>query len=213
MMCLLLSFFVLLLSFSNLEVVKFRQIAGSVRNAFGTPSDVEGASDLGSAGDAGALAAQRGRRALLVKLRAALEHSALEGDGTVEVQERGVALRLSGDAVFDSASTALQPGASDVLDRLAEIAMSAPGDIEIEGHTDDVPIHNAHFPSNWELSAARAGSAVRYLTTHGVPPQRVKAIGYGETRALVPNDSEENRAKNRRVEFLFVTGQDGGAEP
>ena len=76
--------------------------------------------------------------------------------------------------------------------------------VEVEGHTDDLPISSARYPSNWELSTARAGAAARYLIDHGVPAARIRAVGYAETRPLVPNDSRENRGKNRRVEFLFA---------
>jgi len=76
-------------------------------------------------------------------------------------------------------------------------------DIIVEGHTDDVPIHNDYFPSNWELSTARATSVVQYMIQDlGMPPTHMGAIGYGQFHPLVPNDSEEHRAKNRRVVFF-----------
>ena len=82
---------------------------------------------------------------------------------------------LEGDAVFDTGKTNLKPGALTLLDRLTEIAKTQAGTIEIEGHTDDVPIRSARFPSNWELSAGRAGAAARYLTNKGLPSSRLKA--------------------------------------
>jgi chemotaxis protein MotB len=74
--------------------------------------------------------------------------------------------------------------------------------VAVEGHTDDLPIYY-RFPSNWELSTARASRVVRYFIEKGIPPQRFKAVGYADTKPVVPNTSMENRAQNRRVEFVF----------
>lgn len=74
----------------------------------------------------------------------------------------------------------------------------------MRGHTDDIPVRSAKYPSNWELSAARAAAALRYIVEKGgINPSRLKAVGYAGTRPLVPNTSEANRAINRRVEFYF----------
>ncbi|MEZ4293025.1 MAG: OmpA family protein, partial [Myxococcota bacterium] len=79
-----------------------------------------------------------------------------------------------------------------------------PYELSIEGHTDDAPISTPRFPTNWHLSAARSIAVLRYMIDAGdVDPSRIAAAGYGSTRPLVPNDSEENRATNRRVEFVY----------
>jgi len=86
-----------------------------------------------------------------------------------------------------------------------EILRDYPNDIQVEGFTDDVPINTVAYPSNWELSAARAGAVVRLLVEEGsVPADRLAAVGYAETRPLAPNDSPEERGQNRRVEFLLT---------
>ncbi|MEZ5288943.1 MAG: OmpA family protein [Vicinamibacterales bacterium] len=77
----------------------------------------------------------------------------------------------------------------------------------IEGHTDDLPIHTAQFPSNWELSTARATSAMRFMVGAGIEPVRVGVAGYADLRPLQPNDSDEHRARNRRVEFVFLRAE------
>jgi chemotaxis protein MotB len=75
----------------------------------------------------------------------------------------------------------------------------------VEGHTDDTPIQSSSYPSNWELSTARAGSVVRYFIEEGkLPASKFMAVGFAETRPLVPNDTPENRSKNRRVNIVFV---------
>ncbi len=92
-----------------------------------------------------------------------------------------------------------------VLDALAESLQEIDNHIRIEGHTCNLPINTPRFPSNWELSAARAIAVLRYfIEKKGISPQRLIAVGYGEYQPLVPNDSEENRRKNRRVEIVIL---------
>jgi len=94
----------------------------------------------------------------------------------------------------------------EVLDLVAQQVKDRPNHIRVEGHTDDRPISTAIFPSNWELSSARATSVVRYLSdSHGIAPDRISALGYGEYRPIKPNNSVENRAKNRRVDVVVLT--------
>ena len=213
LMSLLLTFFVLLLSFSNTEIVKFRTMAGSVRNAFGMKSDIA-ISDVpmgntlmpfedplqGRQKDA--------KREVKEKVEEILKESGLDAEGAVEINERGVLLRLQGDLLFESGSVALNAKSLPLLDRLAVYSASITHPIEVDGHTDDVPILTAVYPSNWELSAARSGSAVRYLAGKGVPAARMRATGHADTVPVAPNATSEGRAKNRRVEILFVIGND-----
>jgi len=92
-----------------------------------------------------------------------------------------------------------------VLYRVADVLKKEDQPIEVEGHTDDVPIKTAQFPSNWELSSARASSVIRMLIDNGVPAQRLVVVGLASNQPLVPNDSVENRAKNRRVTITIVS--------
>jgi chemotaxis protein MotB len=212
LMCLLMSFFLLLLSFSSIEIEKFKTLSGSMRDAFGLRSELD-ASDRATGTEALSVPAAEddtpASRAI-VRLRRALEKSRLQEGGTVVARDGGVALRLSGDAVFESAGVELVPAAYELLDELVRVAATSAGRIEVEGHTDDVPITSERYPSNWELSTARAGAAVRYLVSQGIPASRIRAIGFADTRPLVPNDSTSSRAKNRRVEFLFLPEERGG---
>ena len=96
-------------------------------------------------------------------------------------------------------------GAYTVLGSLAGVIRDMPYPIRVEGHTDNVPIHTRRYPSNWELSTARAVNVVKYFADAGqIDPQRLSAVGYGESKPLVANDSAQNRAKNRRVEIVVV---------
>lgn len=208
MMSLLLTFFVLLLSFSSVEAEKFKVVAGYMRQAFGLQTERSytgvpmGTTVLST--DARQSTRPSDQMDLVQKLRRELEQAAMTGRGSVRVTERGVSFRLEGELLFDSGRTELKEEAWPILSRIADLAARRPEQVEVEGHTDDLPIASARYPSNWELSTARAGAATRYMIDHGVPASRIRAVGYAETRPLVPNSSSENRAKNRRVEFLFA---------
>ena len=108
--------------------------------------------------------------------------------------------------LFPSGSARLSPQAVPVLGQLAEILRPLPNRIHVEGFTDNVPINTLAFPSNWELSAARAASVVHLFTRYGVDPERMVAIGYGEHRPIAENDTEEGRVKNRRVVLVVLAG-------
>lgn len=123
-----------------------------------------------------------------------------------EVTERGLVIHILESTLFDVGSAELKMRAMEVLDLVAEQVKDRPNHIRVEGHTDDRPIQTAIFPSNWELSSARATSVVRYLSdNHGIAPDRISALGYGEFRPVKPNNSVENRAKNRRVDVVVLT--------
>jgi flagellar motor protein MotB len=107
--------------------------------------------------------------------------------------------------LFDSGSATLKPEGIKVVTKLAETLKGYPDTvIRSEGHTDDRPISTGRFPSNWELSSARATEVVRSLQKQGISPERLIAIGYGDTRPAAPNTDAESRAKNRRVEIIVV---------
>lgn len=109
---------------------------------------------------------------------------------------------------FISGSAELQPEMKTYLDKIAPALQQGltpeHNFLIVEGHTDNVPIATERFASNWELSTARATTVVKYLiTTHSFPPTKLAAIGYGEHKPIMPNDSDQNKAKNRRVVFLI----------
>lgn len=100
-----------------------------------------------------------------------------------------------------------------MLRKLVTVLNSTPHQIVIEGHTDSVPIRSYRYPSNWELSGARAGSVVRYLEANGVSSQRLSAVGYADTRPLGDNGTADGRANNRRVELILLTAPQDQAQP
>jgi chemotaxis protein MotB len=127
---------------------------------------------------------------------------------SVGMKKEGLVITISGSLLFDAGKADVRPEAVDVLARLASIIEPAAGEIRIEGHSDNIPIATAEYPSNWELSSRRAASVLRYFTeTMGLPAERFQVAGYAEFRPIVPNDTRENRAKNRRVEIILLTPQ------
>lgn len=127
-------------------------------------------------------------------------------EATVKVTKDGIVFSMGEKdrAYFESGRADITQAGKDVLDKVYPIIKDMPNDIVIEGHTDNTPIHNSQFDSNWELSTARSTNVVKYFVKdRGMAPQKMAAIGYGEYKPLAPNDTPENRAKNRRV-VIFI---------
>jgi len=123
----------------------------------------------------------------------------------ISVTEEGTRITLEGEVLFGSGSAGLTQQGCEVLDGIETVIGAADAPVRIEGHTDDLPIHSEAYPSNWELSTARAVNVLRYLIEErATPPERLSAEGFSDTRPRVPNDSEKNRAKNRRVSFVLL---------
>lgn len=117
-----------------------------------------------------------------------------------------IVIRMKSAILFSEAKAELTPQAKEVLSGLAPVLARSPSRLRVEGHTDDVPIRSAQFPSNWELSTARAISVIQYLQDEGLARERLSVAGYGEFHPFVANDSSEHRALNRRVEIVVVGG-------
>ena len=134
----------------------------------------------------------------------------LVDDGLIQVRrdKRWIEVEIKTSILFPSGSAGLAPGAEPVLSRLAEKLRPLDNIIHVEGFTDNVPIRTSAFPSNWELSAARAASVVHLFTRMGVDPRRMAAIGYGEYRPVADNATPEGRARNRRVVLVIMSGAD-----
>jgi chemotaxis protein MotB len=113
-------------------------------------------------------------------------------------------IEINTDILFPSGAAGFAPQAEPVLDQLAEVLKPFPNPIRVEGHTDDKPIRTAAFPSNWELSAARAASVVHQFTKQGIDPLRLEIVGFGQFHPRKPNDSPEGRNANRRVAILVL---------
>lgn len=124
---------------------------------------------------------------------------------SINQTRRGVVVDISASTLFRTGEATLQPGMLDVLRQVAVMLSKEELPIEVEGHSDDIPIATAQFPSNWELSSARASSVARMLIDNGVPEKRMAVVGLASNQPLVPNDSPENRARNRRVIITIMS--------
>ncbi|WP_355660192.1 flagellar motor protein MotB [Halomonas salifodinae] len=145
--------------------------------------------------------AERLQEEVSARLGEARELPSLEGVEISPVAE-GLNLRIQDRLLFDSATAELSEAGRELIERLVAIIQRHEGTVSVEGHSDDRPIFTDRFPSNWELSSARAIVILRQLERAGVDASRLRAIGYGETRPLADNDSPEGRAANRRVEVI-----------
>lgn len=121
-------------------------------------------------------------------------------------EKRGVVVRLNDTMLFDQGSAIIKPEAKAVLDKIALSLNTFKNPVVIEGHTDSVPIKNEKYPSNWELSTARATNIISYLTSkHQFTPGRLSAVGYGEYMPVASNDDVLGKAKNRRVDIVIMS--------
>lgn len=141
--------------------------------------------------------------------------NALVKDGQVRVTNtvRGVAVEINASVLFAPGQCDLQPGSVPALRSIAGVLAGFDDLVQVEGHTDNLPIATNQFPSNWELSSARAGSVVRFFIDHEIPPNRLSAAGYSEYRPVASNLTVEGRARNRRVTLIILPSDDRDAKP
>ncbi len=119
-------------------------------------------------------------------------------------QPNGVVIDINARLLFSSGSAALTPQALTILDQVGKALADVPYTVQVNGFTDDAPIHNGQFDSNWDLSATRAVAVVKRFVADGIAPERLVGAGYGEYHPVAPNDSPENMARNRRVSIVVV---------
>ncbi|MDX1453790.1 MAG: flagellar motor protein MotB [Oleiphilaceae bacterium] len=269
LMSLLMCFFVLLLSFAEMDVLKFKRLAGSMREAFGVQNQVnvnavpKGTSVIAKEFSPGrpdptplkmvmqkttdadqqtlevlceaevekAVAQacdnspenesrqqlhisefvakkleemNEDAEAKAIEMASKLQEEVSKDMVEIETKGRKIVIRVQEKGAFASGSAELQYDFLPVLDKLIEILQDVEGGIAVEGHTDDIPINTYEFPSNWDLSVARALEVAHGLFDSGeIEQSRFTITGFADTRPLVPNDTPENRAKNRRVEIIL----------
>lgn len=147
--------------------------------------------------------------------RQLLTEEQMAGFASVDLApDKTVRFVLTGDLLFDSGEADIKPRARQTLSRFIPLIRSTPSMINVVGHTDDVPIHTDAYPSNWELSLARASTVARYLIEEtGLPPERFAVSGYASYQPLFPNDSPAHRAANRRVEIILSRDRPAAVTP
>lgn len=206
---LLLTFFILLLSFAEMDIVKFRDALGSIQLSLGfTPSRTgmfKNTTNSANFEKPMALPSFKATNSSIIsELQELVDRNELRKDVELENADRGVIMRIRGRLFFYSGTADLMPESEPILKKIADMLRKFPRKIAIEGHTDNIPIKNGKFSSNWELSTARAYAALKYLQKHeNINVDRIHIAGYADTHPIASNDTLEGREKNRRVEFVF----------
>lgn len=208
---LLFAFFVVMYSAAQLDKRRAGQLATAIQTAFQQygslpprPADVGGLAAHGIPTNLPVGNTEPDDFNLLRKrVEDALAEEIASGEVGVRVTGEGLVISLREVGFFDSGSADIRPSSRPAFDRLAAVLQTANSDLRIEGHTDNVPIHNLRFRSNWDLSTARATATIRLLMTkYHFAPQRLAASGYAEYRPLASNATVEGRSTNRRVDIV-----------
>ncbi len=208
---LLLCFFVLLYSFSALDVERFRKFVASFQGqgilTGGTVPVTQDPSSShvveGDSADAdGPFWSDSGR--MLIHVQEFLQDNGIEGDVRAYEEQGGVLIELKDHLLFDSARADIRSDGRLLLDKLAQLLNEMPNSVAVEGHTDNIPIRTTEFPTNWELSGARAARVVRYfIEVKNMDARRFAATGFGEFHPLASNSTAFGRSQNRRVVFFI----------
>lgn len=215
---LLFAFFVVMYSISSVNEGKYKTFSNSLNLAFDQSANtslisgqpVQGKTKVMVDKSTLELVEQQKRsqaqmKALDENLRQVMAPMIQQGLVGVHQTRRGVVVDISASTLFREGDERLQPGAQETLQKVALVLSREDKAVEVEGHTDDVPIKTAQFPSNWELSAGRASSVVRMFVSYGVNEKRLAAVGMAANQPVVENDTPEHRAKNRRVSITILS--------
>ena len=216
---LLMVFFVVLYSMSSADSAKFKIISQALEQAFnvdvlksGSPASISEANSGSAPAVIQSMPSSAADPAMANKHQHKQAHNDTKHknktnapDVVTETDQESIFIRVSGSFLFPSGLADLKPQAVPVLNAIGDERRTTTNNVRVEGHTDNIPLVSPRYPTNWELSSARALVVTRYLVeTGGVPPSRLGAVGFGEFRPMVDNDTREHRALNRRVEIHIL---------
>ncbi|HCW52440.1 MAG TPA: chemotaxis protein MotB [Clostridium sp.] len=220
MVTLLMTLFVLLYSMSSVDEAKVQAISQAFSVLSGKAADsilqydmyqgsqpiIGGESKVDNGIDQGESAEIE---AMYQNVKKFIEENKLENIIDLAENDKGVVLQLKDSILFESGQADLKADSNEILDKINTIISTIPNSIVIEGHTDNVPIHNEKYKDNWDLSSMRATNVLRYFTeVKHQDPKRFRAAGYGEYKPKVDNSTEENKAQNRRVNILIENNEE-----
>ncbi len=202
---LLMVFFVILYSMSKQDVAKYAKLTASIQRAFNIQV-LEGLDPTALNGKFGSFNSAQLHDLETIKqdLGAFAEQLGLGDKIVVRPSREGITISLSSSLLFESGKADLRPDSKKVLEKVATILSHIPNEVRVEGHTDNIPPASSLYPTNWELSAARALAVTRYLISLGIQPERLSAAGYGEYRPIADNTTKEGRAANRRADLVII---------
>ena len=214
---LLFAFFVVMYSVSSVNEGKYKVLSDSLVSAFERQKGTETPIDLGGSGiikkvETGQHASieairkevepDDGIRQISKNIARSMHREVVDETAIIRRTERGLEVEIKTSAMFNSGAAQINGDARAVFEELASNLKDIDNSIRVEGFTDNIPISNVKFPSNWELSSARAASVVKILAENGVDPERLSATGYGAQKPIANNETEEGRRQNRRVVVL-----------
>ena len=220
MVTLLMTLFVLLYSMSSVDEAKVQAISQAFSVLSGKAADsilqydmyqgsqpiIGGESKVDNGIDQGESAEAE---AMYQNIKKFIEENNLDNVIDLAENDTGVVLQLKDNILFESGQADLKANSNEILDKINTMISNIPNSIDIEGHTDNVPIHNDKYRDNWDLSSMRATNVLRYFTeVKNQDPKRFRAAGYGEYKPKVDNSTEENRAQNRRVNILIENNEE-----
>ncbi len=228
---LLFAFFVVMYSISSVNEGKYRVMSDALVSAFKEPPTTKKLIEMqtkhpemmtgtgqpiGKSVQQSGVAADRAKAAESMKKVAknvlqAMQPLIQNGKVRVTQSPRGITVEINASVLFKSGEAVLQPQSTEALAAVAQVLGQVDNPIQVEGHTDNIPISSPNFPSNWELSSSRAGSVVRLFTERGVPAARMVAIGYADNRPVDTNATPDGRSRNRRVNVLILNEVGGVA--
>jgi chemotaxis protein MotB len=212
LMTLLMVFFVLLYTLASFEKKQYQEKLATVQEKIKENPEIEGIMKFMGRPDGfdkkiriDEITGLRTRDSALYRsMDRMVKNAAKTEQLSLETHNGKLIITISGEALFKSGSASLNPSAIPEIGRMVDLFKEfTEYNINIKGHTDNIPIATRAFPSNWELSAIRATTVLKFLISQGINPDRLTATGYGKILPLVPNTTAENRAKNRRVEFVL----------
>lgn len=201
---LLFAFFVVLYSAAQVDKRRAAQVASAIQTAFHEKGSLPPPAANGGSPQSPTAPpnSDEQQSALKKQIEQTLTAEISNGDVAVRSSPEGLVISLREVGFFDSGSAEIKASSAVAFAQLAEILRENGSDIRIEGHTDNVPIHNSQFSSNWDLSTARATATVRLLIRYKLKPERMAAAGYAEFHPVAGNDTPEGRANNRRVDIV-----------
>ena len=207
MVTLLFALFVILYSMSNMDPILFENASKAMKGAFGI-LEAQESPVKSKAIKITDIEVQRrmSEYESMLDMEQVIKELDMVDKITVQQTEQGAVIRFSDEVLFKKGSAKLRPEAFDILRSVGiKLLEKNPKSIEVEGHTDSTPIRSRQFPSNWELSSARATSVVKFLiSVVNIDPSKLQATGHGEFKPIAPNNSRSNMAKNRRVEVVVT---------
>ncbi|WP_066315427.1 flagellar motor protein MotB [Bacillus sp. FJAT-29814] len=214
LLTLLLALFIVLFASGSINTEKLHQIMISMNTAINGKGssmileDTAGAGaikpiDKSSSGQS-KLEENQKLQSLMADIQTYIEARGLENVITIQDEPKGIKLSLKDVILFESGSDELKGNSLTILSDLLDLIKGVQNPISIEGHTDNVPYTGYRFQSNWELSAARALSVLYFFEGNGIPSGKLQFAGFGEQKPIVPNDSDEHRQVNRRVDIIIL---------